>query len=156
MQTVVRDALPQDGERVAELVREFEALGGKAATFTAADFRRDGFGAEAYFRCMVVEVDTAIVGYATYNSAYDMGTASRGLHLLHLFVTQPARSSGYGTALLRAVSRRCAEAGGDWLCLHVRPENTRATALYRRLGACDRELRFMAFDAAAFAALLGG
>jgi ribosomal protein S18 acetylase RimI-like enzyme len=78
------------------------------------------------------------------------------LHLLHVFVTQPARGCGCGTALLRAAARRCAEAGGDWLCLHVRPDNKRATALYRRLGARDRELRFMAFDAEAFAALLAG
>jgi ribosomal protein S18 acetylase RimI-like enzyme len=150
----VRDALPDDGERVAELVREFGVLEGKdPAKFTAADFRRDGFGPVPRFRCIVAEVKGAIVGYASYNPAYDMTSASHGLHLLELFVSQPARNRGCGTALLRSVARHCAEAGGEWLCFHVRPANVRATALYRRLGAYDLELRFMAFDEEAFAAL---
>jgi ribosomal protein S18 acetylase RimI-like enzyme len=156
MRPVVRDALPRDGERVAEMVHELAAHEGKSpGTFTAADFRRDGFGTVARFRCVVVEADGSVVGYASYYRAYDMTSATHGLHLLDLFVAPRARNRGCGTALLRAVGRRCAEAGGEWLCFHVRPRNARAAALYRRLGACDLKLRFMAFDAEAFAALQG-
>jgi ribosomal protein S18 acetylase RimI-like enzyme len=152
--TNVRDATPEDGERVAELVRELGVLEGKDfSTFTAADFRRDGFGPVPRFRCVVAEAEAGIVGYATWYPAYDMTTASHGLHLLDLFVTQSIRSRGCGTRMLRAVARHCAEAGGEWLCFHVRTDNARAIALYERLGAYDLKLRFMAFDEAAFAAL---
>lgn len=155
---VVRDALPRDGERVAEMVRELSALDGHKdpATFTAADFRLDGFGTAPRFRCLVVEADAAVVGYATWYPAYDMTSATHGLHLLDLFVAEGARGKGCGTALIRAVAQRCADAGGEWICFHVRPANARALALYRRLGADDLKLRFMAFDAEAFAALRRG
>ena len=150
----VRNASPEDGERVAELVRELAVLEGKPpATFTAADFCRDGFGPAPRFGCVVLEAEAAILGYATWYPAYDMTSASHGLHLLELFVSQSARNRGRGTALLRAVGRHCAEAGGEWLCFHVRPDNARAMALYRGLGAYDLELRFMAIDEKAFAAL---
>ncbi len=143
----VRDAVRGDAERVAEMVRRLTAFEHKdRATFTAADFRRDGFGAKARFRCVVAEADAAVVGYASWYPAYDMTSGTHGLHLLDLFVEEAARGRGCGTALIRAVAHRAAEAGGKWVCLHVRPANTRAFELYRRLGASDLGLRFLAFD----------
>jgi ribosomal protein S18 acetylase RimI-like enzyme len=152
---VVRDAVRADAERVAAMVALLTATDAlkHRATFTAADFRRDGFGAKARFRCIVAELDAAIVGYACWYPAYDMTTATHGLHLLDLFVTEHARGKGCGTALIRAVARRAAAAGGKWVCLHVRPANTRAFDLYRRLGATDLRLRFLAFDEDVFPAL---
>jgi ribosomal protein S18 acetylase RimI-like enzyme len=143
----VRDAAPADGERVAAMVRGL--TGGEhkpPATFTAADFRRDGFGARPRFHCLVAEVDGAVVGYATWYPAYDMSSATHGLHLLDLFVEEAGRGRGCGTALIRAVGRRAADGGGKWICFHTRPDNTRALALYRRLGAEDLGLLFLAFD----------
>jgi ribosomal protein S18 acetylase RimI-like enzyme len=144
---LVRDAVPADGERVAEMVRGLMALDHKPpVTFTANDFRRDGFGIKPRFQCLVAEVDGAVVGYATWYPAYDMTTATHGLHLLDLFVEERARGRGCGTALIRTVGRRAADGGGKWVCLHVRPDNKRASALYHRLGAEDLGLRFLAFD----------
>jgi len=151
----VRDAVPSDGERVAAMVGALASLDAnkQRARFTAADFRRDAFGASARFRCVVAEADAAVVGFATWYPAYDTTSATHGLHLLDLFVEEPARSRGCGTALIRSVARHAAEGGGAWVCLHVRPANKRAFALYRRLGATDLNLRFLAFDTRAFAAL---
>ena len=154
---VVRDAVRHDAERVAEMVGALTVHEGKEPSlFTAADFRRDGFGAKPRFRCMVAEADAAVVGFATWYPAYDTTTATHGVHLLDLYVEEGARGRGYGTALIRAVARRAAEAGGKWVCFHVGPANTRAFELYRRLGATDLRLRFMAFDAQAFPAICAG
>jgi len=155
---VVRNAVRGDGERIAAMVALLTAADAlkDPATFTAADFRRDGFGPKARFRCVVAELDAAVVGYASWYPAYDMTSGTHGLHLLDLFVEQAARGRGCGTALIRAVARRAADDGGRWVCLHVRPANTRAFALYRRLGATDLGLRFLAFDEHVFAGLAAG
>jgi ribosomal protein S18 acetylase RimI-like enzyme len=143
----VRDAVPADGERVAAMVRGLTAGEHKPpATFTAADFERDGFGARPRFHCLVAEVGRAVLGYATWYPAYDMSSATHGLHLLDLFVEEAGRGRGCGTALIRALGRRAADGGGKWICFHTRPDNPRALALYRRLGAEDLGLLFLAFD----------
>jgi ribosomal protein S18 acetylase RimI-like enzyme len=153
----VRDAVRRDAERVAQMVGALTAHEGKdSSLFTAADFRRDGFGAKPRFRCVVVEADAAVVRFATWYPAYDTTTATHGVHLLDLYVEEGARGRGCGTALIRAVARRAAEAGGKWVCFHVRPANTRALELYRWLGATDLRPRFMAFDGQAFPALCAG
>ncbi len=155
---VVRNAVRGDGRRVAEMVALLTAADAlkDPATFTAAFFRRDGFGPKARFRCVVAELDASVVGYSSFYPAYDMTSGTHGLHLLDLFVEQEARGRGCGTALIRAVADRAAEAGGKWVCLHVRPANTRAFELYRRLGATDLGLRFLAFDEPVFAGIGAG
>jgi hypothetical protein len=65
---MVRNAVRRGAERVAEMVRQLAraAHAGEPPTFTAADFRRDGLGAKARFRCVVVELSGRLVGYATW------------------------------------------------------------------------------------------
>lgn len=153
---MVRDAVRRDAERVAEMVHQLARAGhaGDPPAFTAADFRRDGFGATASFRCVVAELKGRLVGYAACNSAYDMSTSARGAHLLNLFVEESARGQGCGTALIRAVMRHTAKSGGTWLCFHVSPDNKRAIDLYRRLGARELGLSLMRFDTKTFSACI--
>jgi len=154
---VARDAVPGDGERVAELIAALAAHEGKPrATFTAADFRRDAFGTRPRFRCVVAEADAGVVGIATWYPAYDATTATHGFHLLDLFVEEAVRGHGCGTALIRALAQRAAKDGGRWICLHVGPANARAQNLYRRLGATDLGLQFLAFDEDVFPGLAAG
>ena len=127
LQPRVRDAVPggrgtggRNGARAGVAART------SRGTFTAADFRRDAFGPAPRFRCVIAEADAAVVGYATWYPAYDITSATHGLHLLDLFVEEPVRGQGYGTALIGAVARRATDAGGDWICLHVRPDTTGA------------------------------
>lgn len=60
-----------------------------------------------------------------------------------LMVAEQARGQGIGTALIHVLAALAAAAGAERLELAVRVENSRALALYRRLGfrAC-RLLRF--------------
>ena len=155
MSVSVRNAVAGDSERVAAMVAELAASEGKpAGAFSAAHFRRDGFGPAARFGCLVAERDGTVVGYASYYPAYDMATPSHGLHLLDLFVAPDARRSGVGTALMRAVGERCRRRGGQWLSLHVLPRNAGARVFYERLGAEDLGLAFLAVEGVALANLV--
>jgi ribosomal protein S18 acetylase RimI-like enzyme len=157
MSVSVRDAVAGDGERIASMVAKLAASEGKPKSgFSAAHFRRDGFGPDARFGCLVAERDGAVVGYASYYPAYDMATPSHGLHLLDLFVEPDARRSGVGTALVREIAERCHRRGGRWISLHVRPRNAGARAFYERLGAQSLGLLFLAIADAALADLMPG
>ncbi len=155
MSVSVRDAVASDGERVAAMVAKLAASEGKPeGAFSAAHFRRDGFGPDARFGCLVAERNGTVVGYASYYPAYDMATPSHGLHLLDLFVEPDARRSGVGTALMRAVAERCRRQGGRWISLHVLPRNASARAFYARLGAHSLGLMFLAIEDVALVDLL--
>ena len=51
-----------------------------------------------------------------------------------LYVTERARGTGAGTALLREVSRLAAQAGATYVALETYPHNTGAQRLYEREG----------------------
>jgi ribosomal protein S18 acetylase RimI-like enzyme len=152
---VVRGARPADGARVAAMVRALAVSEGKAPSgFSAADFARDGFGPNPRFTCLVAARGRALLGYAIYYPAYDAATPSHGLHLLDLWVEPDARNDGIGTALIEEVSRRCRDAGGTWITLHVRRQNA-ARALYTRLGGVPLRLLFLAIEGDALTILTG-
>jgi GNAT superfamily N-acetyltransferase len=135
---VIRPALREDGEAVAAMASALLVDEGKPPTrFSAADFRRDGFGPHAAFSTVVAELDHAIVGYALFYPGYDTESVSRGLFLADLFVARSARRQGIGRALVAAVARACLDHGGEWLFWLVLPANHGALAFYQRLGAVD-------------------
>jgi ribosomal protein S18 acetylase RimI-like enzyme len=70
-----------------------------------------------------------------------------------LMVAERARGRGIGTALVRVLGALAAAAGAERLELAVRVENSRALALYRRLGF--RACRLLRFPSGHRAILLG-
>ena len=131
----IRRARRTDGEAVAAMAAALSAHEGKPhGPFTAARFRREGFGRNAAFTTLVARAGR-IVGYALFYAGYDVDTASRGVHLVDRFVTASARRSGVGRALVTAVARECIETGGAWIAWFVQRDNREARAFYRALGA---------------------
>lgn len=134
---VVRATRPGDEGTILGLIRElaeFEALLHEVRA-TEADIRRDGFGAQPRFECLLAELDGDPVGFALFFHNYSTWRGRRGLYLEDLFVSEHHRGKGAGGALLAAAARLAAERGCARMEWAVLDWNQPAIDFYRSLGA---------------------
>ena len=143
----VRPARPEDAERVAEMARVFKRGEGRPSERLTADvFRRDGFGNDPKFRCLVIEAADRLVGFVLFARGYSSEDAAVGYHIDDLYLEASHRRRGIGRRVMSALARRCRDEGGAWLAWHVVPKNESADAFYDRLGAVRSDLRFRYLD----------
>jgi GNAT superfamily N-acetyltransferase len=122
--------------RLITALAEFENLPPPDAE-AQARLIEHGFGERPKFEAWLAECDGAFgpVGYAFIFETYSTFLARPTLYLEDLFVLPDFRGRGVGSALLRHCVR-LAEARGcgrmEWTCLDW---NTRAQAVYEKLGA---------------------
>src|SRR5215470_1219158 len=107
----------------------------QAVIATEEDLRRDGFGPEPKYRCIIAEWDNVPAGFAFFFYNYSTWRGRPGLYLEDLFVLPEMRGKGIGKALLRhiaqiALNENCY--GIRWLVLEW---NEPAIKFYERLGA---------------------
>ena len=145
----IRTARVDDADAIGELAKEFQVylcgLGDRTQfEFTAATYRRDGFGPCAAFAGLVAELDGEVVGYLLYHFGYDTDRAMRLMFVIDLYVQETKRRRGIGEALMRVAARICRDAGGRELIWSVFVPNKLAFQFYERLGAqYTQELTFM-------------
>lgn len=133
----VRNAGITDAPLILEFIRGL-AKYEKASTAvmaTEADLRRDGFGHEPKFRCVIAEWDGVPAGFALFFYNYSTWRGQPGLYLEDLFVLPEMRGKGIGKALFKhlagiAIRENCY--GVRWMVLEW---NTPAIEFYERLGA---------------------
>ena len=99
----------------------------------------------------------AAVGFATFSVLFPAEDFRPGLFVKDIFVCEPWRGGGVGTALLRALAREALRRGCprvDWAAAR---DNTAACTLYDRVGAArlDNAVLFR-LDAEAIARLAAG
>lgn len=107
----------------------------KAVVATEEDLRRDGFGPEPKYRCVIAEWDNVPAGFAFFFYNYSTWRGRPGLYLEDLFVLPELRGKGIGKALLKhvaqvAVRENCY--GIRWMVLEW---NEPALKFYESLGA---------------------
>jgi len=125
---------PQDSATILRLIRalaEFENLL-HAVRATEADIRRDGFGPDRRFECLLAEVDGEAVGLALFFTNYSTFEGRAGLYLEDLYVAESARGLGIGRAIMARLARLVDERGYARLDLSVLNWNP-ARAFYERL-----------------------
>jgi GNAT superfamily N-acetyltransferase len=84
------------------------------------------------------------VGFATVYWTWSTTRAARIGVMNDLFVTEPARGTGAGDALIAACAQRCREHGAVALTWQTARDNHRAQALYDRVGA--RRSQWLDYD----------
>lgn len=100
----------------------------------AADWLRDGFGANPGFDGFVVEIDGVVVGMATCSRRTLTGWNGPIVFLQDLFVEPAYRRHGIAAALLARVAALARDMGSPIVELMVRADNDAAQSFYRRNG----------------------
>src|SRR5215471_9895721 len=133
----IRKATPADTGLILDFIRglaKYEREP-KAVVATEEDLRRDGFGPEPKFRCVIAEWDKVPAGFAFFFYHYSTWRGRAGLYLEDLFVLPEMRDKGIGKALLKhlaqiALRENCY--GIRWMVLE---SNDPALKFYESLGA---------------------
>ena len=155
----IRDAVPGDTSDLLRLIGELASYerAPHAVEATAADLRRDLFGAAPRVFALVAEVDGRVVGMAVYFVSFSTWTGRHGLYLEDLFVEPAHRTIGIGRALMRALATRAMDLGYRRLEWAVLDWNEPAISFYRKLGAVPMdEWTTFRLAGAALARLAGG
>ena len=133
----IRPAGPQDARLILEFVRdlaEYERAPEQAVA-TEEDIRRDGFGAQPKFRCVIAEWDGEPAGFAFFFYNYSTWQGRPGLYLEDLFVRPRFRKLGIGKALLVHLAQLALRENCGRFQWQVLDWNTPAIEFYESLGA---------------------
>ena len=133
----IRKATEADIPLVLQFIRhlaEYEREP-NAVVATEEDLRRDGFGPQPKYRCIIAKWDGRPAGFAFFLYNYSTWRGQPGLYLEDLFVLTEMRGKGIGKALLQhlaqvAVQENCY--GIRWMVLEW---NEPALKFYDSLGA---------------------
>jgi GNAT superfamily N-acetyltransferase len=139
--TTVRFARPEDAETIIEFVRGlavFEKEAPQRVHLTPEAIQRDGFGPRPVFESLIAEQDGRAVGFALFFPNYSTWEGKPGLYLEDLFVTEEARGSGAGRALIAALARIAHDRGWARLDLSVLDWNP-ARTFYESLGMAHQQ-----------------
>lgn len=102
------------------------------------ELRRDGFGAQPVFRCLLAEVDNVAIGFALFHYCYSTWQG-KCMYLEDLYVEEAARGTGTGTLLLKTVAAIAHAEGCKRMSWQALDWNTPALDFYKALGANRRD-----------------
>ena len=102
----IRLATVEDVSEIRRLIvglALYEKEPAETVEVTEDELRRDGFGAQPVFRCLLAEVEGAAIGFALFFYNYSTWQG-RCIYLEDLYVDESARGTGTGTLLLKTVA----------------------------------------------------
>ncbi len=132
MNIEIRPLQDKDIEALLGLLKEF-ALFQKhpeSMTNTVKQLRQD----REHFKCYIALVDSIVIGYTIYYSAYS-SWSGRALYIEDLYVTTLSRNLGIGKKLLDAVVQEAISTQCKKVKWQVSKWNKNAQEFYRHIGA---------------------
>lgn len=131
---MIRQAVPQDAEAVAGLLRALNDEPGLAPErITPAGVARDLIDDPRAVVLVALRGD-AVAGVATAHAAYDSGQSRWGLFLNDLYVAPDARRHGLGRALVAGMAAEARRQGSDHLWWNADEGDTLALSFHRSFG----------------------
>ncbi|MEM8893564.1 MAG: GNAT family N-acetyltransferase [Bacteroidota bacterium] len=132
----IRKGEEKDLAAAFELVRELAVYenGEDQITTNLEQMKIDGFGEKPVFEFFVAEQDSKIVGIAIYYFRYSTWKGKR-LYLEDLIVTESARGTGSGKALLDQIVEEARATQCTGIMWQVLDWNETAIKFYKRYGA---------------------
>ena len=134
--TSIRHAHPEDTPFIYQMIQalaEYEKEPHEVS-LTVEELKRDGFGPEPLYYCLILELEDRPVGFALYYHRYSTWKG-KTLYLEDLFVIPEARGSGLGKKAMLELARIAREKGCVRFEWQVLDWNTPAITFYQSLGA---------------------
>ena len=141
----LRPAVEEDVPEILRMILEmadynrglYESVGKRfdpdSVRVTEADLRRDGFGPQRRFECLIAEAEQAAVGFALFLTNYSTFEGRSGIYLEDIFVRDSARKLGVGRRIMRHLAAVAIERGCRRLDFSVMQMNP-ARGFYESLG----------------------
>lgn len=136
MQIHIRKAVPSDISCIYSLILELAVFEKEpdAVLITEKELYQYGFGRDAFYKCIVAEVNNQIVGMALFYFRFSTWKG-KALHLEDLIVTKSFRGKGIGQALYDEVLLYSFEQGVRRVQWEVLNWNRPAIEFYEKSGA---------------------
>lgn len=126
-------ARPADLPEIATMIKALSAFHAETAKATLAQLQDMFFGPKDQATALIARNDDRAVGYAGLTPTMVLHDAALRLDIHHLYVIEPARSHGIGTALIRAAKDHAMAIGATRLTIGTDPNNKTAIAAYRAM-----------------------
>lgn len=137
----IRKAKLEDAPEILKLVNDL-ALYEKepeAVKLTIEDLKRDGFGENPYFHCLIGELNGKIEGFSLYFFTWSTWEGCPSLYLEDLYVRETVRGSGLGGRLFKELAKIAVDKGCARFEWSVLDWNKLARDFYHNLGAKHKE-----------------
>lgn len=136
MSQIIRSASENDIPQIINLIKEL-ALYEKApeeVINTPEQMKKDGFGDNPLFKCMVVENDIGIFGFALYYYRYSTWKG-KVLYLEDFYIKEKYRKTGIGQKLFNEVIKTAKHDNCKRICWQVLEWNEPAINFYKKYNA---------------------
>lgn len=141
MKYIIRPCIAGDLDKVIELCD-------RHAAFEGFEYERQGkahqlarilFNNNPPIRCWVVEVECIVVGYCSFTIEHSTWEAAPFLHMDCLYVEEPYRGFGIGSAILSKLRVEAQLIGCKTMQWQTPSDNIDAIAFYKKIGATARQ-----------------
>ncbi|SLN23364.1 GNAT family N-acetyltransferase [Pseudooctadecabacter jejudonensis] len=131
----VRCAKPSDLPDILSMIKALSAFHGDTASVTLSALQEIFFGPADQGHALIACQHGTPLGYAGLTPTTVLHEGKIRLDIHHLYVSEPARSQGVGTALIAAAKRHAIASGATRLTIGTDPGNATAIAAYRAMPA---------------------
>ncbi|KAK6194468.1 hypothetical protein SNE40_000098 [Patella caerulea] len=141
----IRDAVSDDCEKIFRMCKDQAILHDWEHEITSSvdTFRKDGFGENPSFRCLVAKkLDSGeIIAYTLFTPFY-VSWMGKCMYMVELHVTELERGKGVGRALVRRLAQVCLQEGCVRLQWDAMAWNDKAIKFYNKIGGKDTTVAF--------------